>query len=52
MSIELPFVCYTCDKLSIVHNPDFFYRDLTSIKRQCNECLFKLYKSNSDKNDV
>jgi len=32
-NIELPFVCCTCQKLAIVHNPKFFYRDFSTLKR-------------------
>lgn len=38
-NIELPFVCSTCEKLSIVHNPQFYYRDFSKMNRVCNECL-------------
>ena len=38
-NIELPFVCSTCEQLAIVHNPQFYYRDFSKMKRVCNDCL-------------
>jgi len=37
-SIELPFVCSTCQNLAIVNNPNFFFRDHNNGKRECNTC--------------
>ncbi len=31
--IELPFICCTCQRLAIVHNPHFYYRDLSKLHR-------------------
>ena len=49
VNIELPFVCSKCQKLAIVHNPQFYYRDLSSINRVCNDCLADSFSfSNQD----
>ena len=44
--IELPFVCSHCSKLTIVHNPTFYYRDLSKVVRLCNICLDKRLDNN------
>lgn len=44
-NIELPFVCTICEKLAIVHNSSFYFRDLNKNSRVCNDCLVDSYKA-------
>jgi hypothetical protein len=38
--LELPFICCKCFNLSIVNNPNFYFRDPTDLKLTCNHCLY------------
>lgn len=43
-TIEFPFVCCECGKLTIINNPDFYFKDKSEGIRHCNDCQFKYYK--------
>ena len=38
---ELPFICRSCRRLTILTNPEFLYREKHDLEIDCNECRFE-----------